>query len=92
MNDSLPQGSGFSFVDLAADRSGFHFARKALDPQSARRTAQTLGAISGQDLLPDALLREREGLGKAVFVTSFGSRDERRYRDAIARLDKHLVD
>jgi uncharacterized protein YfiM (DUF2279 family) len=92
LNDSLPQGSGFSFVDLAADRSGFHFARKALDPQSARRTAQSLGAISGQDLLPDALLREREGLGEAVFVTSFGSRDERRYRDAIARIDKHLVD
>ena len=90
LHDSLPQGSGFSFVDLAADRSGFHFARKALNAQSARPTALSLKTISDQELLPDVLLDGREGLREALFVTSYGGRDEKRYNDAIARIDKYL--
>jgi uncharacterized protein YfiM (DUF2279 family) len=92
LHDSLPLGSGFSFVDLAADRSGFQVARKALNPQSAVRTTQSLQNVTEQRLLPDRLLEGLEGLDEAVFVSSFGGRDESRYREAIRRIDRYLAE
>jgi hypothetical protein len=91
LHDSLPSGSGFSFVDLAADRSGLHVARKALDPRSAGPTVQALRTISEQGLLPDALVQAPEGISDVDFVANFGGLDERRYRDAVNRIDQHLA-
>lgn len=90
LHDSLPSGSGFSFVDLAADRSGLHVARMALDPRTASTTARFLSTVSDNDLLPDVLARAPEGLSDVEFVGRFGSLDERRYRDAVSRIDRQL--
>jgi hypothetical protein len=90
LHDSLPSGSGFSFVDLAADRSGLHVARRALDRTSASPTAQALRAVSEEDLLPNILIQAPEGLNDGEFVGRFGGLGERRYRAAVVRIDQHL--
>lgn len=91
LHDSLPSGSGFSFVDLAANRSGMRIARQALDPKSAEATARALQAVSDADLLPPALTQAPEGLDEIEFAGRFGNRDERRYREAVSRIDRHLA-
>ena len=55
-------GSGFSFVDLAADRAGMYFGEMATSsPESARIMQKALSEISGYQALPalaDALAQE----------------------------------
>lgn len=91
LNDSLPAGSGFSFVDLAANRSGLHLARHALDAKSAGATARSLQAATDASLLPPALTRAPEGLSDVEFADRFGTRDEQRYRDAVLHIDRQLA-
>jgi hypothetical protein len=90
LHDSLPEGSGFSFVDLAADRSGLHVARKALDARSAGSTARFLTSVTEEALLPSVLVRAPEGLSGEEFERVFGSLDHGRYRAAIAWIDQRL--
>ncbi len=90
LHDSLPSGSGFSFVDLAADRSGLHVAREALNPASAGAAARYLQTATEEDLLPEILVRGPEGLEEDQFVDSFGALDETRYREAVRLIDRNL--
>lgn len=90
LHDSNPKGSGFSFVDLAADRSGLYVARRALDPKSASPTAHALRSVSEQELLPVVLTQAPEGLSDADFITRFGGLGQKQYRDSVAWIDQHL--
>lgn len=91
LHDSLPAGSGFSFVDLAADRSGVHLARRAVAPETARATALSLKRISERDLLPDTLVEAPEGLSDVDFSRRFGGIEAERYRRAVAWIDRQLA-
>lgn len=91
LHDSLPAGSGFSFVDLAADRSGLHVARRALEPQTAAATARALRSVSEQDLLPEELMQAPEGLTDLEFAGRFGGIEARRYREAVGWIDGQLA-
>jgi len=90
LHDSNPLGSGFSFVDLAADRSGLHVARRALDPKSAGLSAHSLRSVSEEELLPRVLAQAPERLSDREFITRFGGLGEKHYRDAVAWIDQHL--
>ena len=48
LDDSLANGSGFSFVDIAADRAGMRTALQATDPGSAPDTIGALGRATDQ--------------------------------------------
>lgn len=91
LHDSLGDGSGFSFVDLAADRSGVHIARRALDPSTAEATTARLAAITENNLLPAPLTRAPEGLSDVEFIDRFGGVESARYRQAIEVIDRHLA-
>lgn len=91
LHDSLPAGSGFSFVDLAADRSGVHVARRAVAPETARATALALRRVSERDLLPDTLVEAPEGLSDVDFSRRFGGIEAERYRRAVAWIDRQLA-
>lgn len=91
LDDSLPNGSGFSFVDLAADRSGMRTALRATDPGTATDTIGALGRATDEDLLPASLLQAPQGLSEASFVDRFGSLDRERYRQAVAAIDQTLA-
>ncbi len=91
VSDSAPQGSGFSFVDLAADRSGVHYARRASDPDDAAITAQQLANITQDQLLPRAALSLVEGLNEPAFRARYGSTDDKAYRAVTRELDAILA-
>lgn len=91
LNDSLEDGSGFSFVDIAADRAGARTALRALDPATADRTLRELARATEDGLLPSALLNGPEGLSEASFVDRYGSLDRERYRRAIGAIDRELA-
>ena len=91
LHDSLPDGSGFSFVDLAADRSGMQIALRALDPITAGRTIAELRQATEEDLLPQGLLHNPEGLSDASFIDRYGGLDRERYRQAVVSIDRALA-
>jgi len=75
--DSSEGGSGFSFVDLAADRSGERFAMAAVKPQLARTVQARLVAITQDQMLPPELLTRPEGLDQAAFERDYTAVDPR---------------
>lgn len=90
--DSTQGGSGFSFVDLSADRSGERFAIAALDPQLARAVHARLVAITEDQLLPQEALAKPEGLDQVAFdrdYTAVQSPEFARALRAINRLLDH---
>ncbi|MDQ3481832.1 MAG: YfiM family protein, partial [Pseudomonadota bacterium] len=90
LDDSLPQGSGFSFIDLAANRSGVQTALLALARPTAAATKEQLSRATDDYMLPKALLEAPEGLSDASFVQRFGNLEQRRYREAVSRIDRTL--
>jgi len=98
LSDSLPKGdgldaddgSGFSFIDIAADRSGFLVALAAVDPADAREMTRRLADASHEELLPQALLKEPEGLDRKAFRKAYGGIDQGRYAGVIAAMDHTL--
>jgi hypothetical protein len=91
LHDSLPEGSGFSFVDLAADRSGLQVAHRATDPASAAAAAHRLAKATEQQLFPLALLAAREGLSEQQFLARYGTVASRDYQASVAAIDRALA-
>lgn len=88
--DSLPDGTGFSFVDLAADRSGFRHASAAATDQTAIASRNRLATARDQDLLPPALLRGPEGMSREHWEARYANTDAARYQAAVAAIDRQL--
>ena len=65
--DRAPAGSGYSFVDLAADRAGVKFAEQATDQLKASLIQQRLSS----DLSEDAYLPKLHGLSEGLHMQSF---------------------
>lgn len=91
LDDSLPHGSGFSFVDIAADRSGLHVARRATDPAEAAVWTRRLAKAGEQQLFPLTLLTAQEGLSEQQFLDRYGTVETRNYRATVARIDRVLA-
>ena len=90
LSDSLEGGSGFSFVDLAADRSGERFARAATDPQLARFIQTRLAAVTQDQLLAREALARPEGLDAVLFEQTYSNIDSPEYARALAAIDRLL--
>jgi hypothetical protein len=91
VSDSGPQGSGFSFVDLSADRSGIHTAGRALDVNSAGQTAAFLAGAQEQSLLPIRALAFSEGMTEQDFQSRYISTESAEYDQMIVRIDSVLA-
>ncbi len=90
LSDSLEGGTGFSFVDLAADRSGERFARAATDPQLARFVQTRLAAVTADQLFAREALSRPEGLDAALFERTYSTIDSPEYAAALAAVDRLL--
>jgi hypothetical protein len=90
LSDSLPFGSGFSFMDLAADRSGLHMARRAVDPQTASETTRELASVTEEQIFPVALKAAQEGLSEQQFIARFGSIEAAKYQEMVSWIDREL--
>lgn len=74
LSDSAPVGSGFSFIDLAADCSGTRWGSR-LAGSAAAVAAGELQRITEAGLLPAGSLQLEEGLSEAEFNRRFGETD-----------------
>jgi hypothetical protein len=89
--DSGPAGSGFSFIDLSADRSGIAFAERASAQESASATRVRLQKIEADVLLPLAALALSEGLTEAQFQERYTNVDSSAYDEMVLRIDTILA-
>lgn len=87
LSDSLSGGTGFSFVDIAADRSGERFANAATDPQLARFVQTRLAAVTDPQLLAPEVLSKPEGLDAAMFEKVYDNIQSPEYARAVAAID-----
>ena len=90
--DSLNGGSGFSFVDLLADRAGIRFAKLAVSSQQSARALQQFFATTErteQDVFPSKS-RLPEGLPQAMFEQQYQSIDSAVYQQMVAEIDRRL--
>jgi hypothetical protein len=91
MLDSAAGGSGFSFVDLAADRAGIRFAEEATASEdSARRLQGLLAAEMSEGLFFPSLDDLPEGLAEAEFRQAYTGLEAPAYRAAVAEIDRRL--
>jgi hypothetical protein len=87
--DSSAGGSGFSFVDLAADRAGVRFALRAMTNDG--REVQMLGAgVTARDLLPLTQTVLREGMRDQQFQSLYGDVRDPRYQLVVRAIDRTL--
>ena len=85
------QGSGFSFIDLTADRAGNRFGKLAISsPQHARQVQQTLSeARDYSSIIPDPQDLP-EHMDEQAFKLRFGSTDSAAYQNLIQEIDKRI--
>ena len=89
--DANEGGSGFSFIDLAADRSGVRFAESATESQqSAARFQQLISAITQEDAFFPKFRDLEEGLNQRNFIDRYGNVDSQRYREIVELIDQRL--
>jgi len=93
MLDASSGGSGFSFIDLAADRSGLNFAEQATGSETAAKKFQQrmLSITSEDDFFPQIDLLE-EGLSEKRFIDQYGHVDSERYHEVVELIDQRLAD
>ena len=83
-------GSGFSFVDLAADRAGTRFgARATADPDAGRALLANTRALVEDDFMP-AIVDLPEGLTDAEFARRFGGVGAPAYVALVDEIDRRL--
>lgn len=78
--DSAQGGSGYSFRDLTADKSGVEFADFAISSSDNARRVQAILAGSNDENLFIPLLHDLpEGFSESAFQRTFGSESDERY-------------
>lgn len=90
--DTRPGQSGFSFVDLAADRAGTRFGRLATH---GARGAERLQAVAARGLAESAFFPAIAGLpewiGEDRFTRQYGSVNSAAYRKMVADIDRRIA-
>ena len=91
ISDSAAGGSGFSFIDLTADRAGVYFAQYAISNPSAARKLQDRIARQQDEgsVFPDIALLE-EGLSEAEFKQRFQNTESAAYQQVVAEIDRRI--
>ncbi|WP_150048081.1 MULTISPECIES: hypothetical protein [Methylomonas] len=86
-------GSGFSFIDLLADRTGTRFGELAIaSPQTARAFQAKMAGISDyQQVVPD-IQGLPEQLEQQAFAARFGNTQSPLYQAMLAEIDKRIAE
>jgi hypothetical protein len=91
ISDSGVGGSGFSLVDLAADRSGTFCAQHGAEPDSAAALRAWLAVATPEDLLPVGALALAEGMTEAQFRERYTDTDSATFESTVRRIDAQLA-
>ncbi len=87
--DDSRGGSGFSFVDLAADRAGTHFGELAVSAAVALQAAVATG-LPESAIMPD-VARLPESMTQREFTARFGGVGGDRYRAMVDTIDLRVA-
>ena len=90
--DSTGGGSGFSFVDLLADRAGIRFARIATGDVASAKALQEFFMAQDRvelDIFPSKA-RLPEGIPQALFEEKFKSVNSADYQQMVNEIDRRL--
>jgi hypothetical protein len=90
ISDSGTGGSGFSLVDLAADRSGAFSAQQGTDEMRAGAMQDWLARATDDNLLPVSALALAEGMTEGEFRARYTNTDSIDYAAAVGRIDSAL--
>lgn len=84
-------GSGFSFVDLAADRAGIRFAEVSTESAGSARRLQNLISENRSEVLyfPNVAALP-EDMTKISFERQYGGVDGRRYHELVTEIDRRI--
>jgi hypothetical protein len=89
--DDSQGGSGFSFTDIGADRTGVRFAELAVrDASSARAVQELMLAQPGEGLFMAEFRDLPESLAEADFLARFGGVGAPAYNDAMAEIESRI--
>lgn len=81
--DRVVSGSGYSFVDLAADKAGVKFADYLTDPDTAKAAQSNLSIASNEAVFFPQVKDLPEGLKTDAFKQTFKTVDSPEYRAMI---------
>jgi hypothetical protein len=90
--DRSDDGSGYSFVDLAADFAGVEFAVAATNPSSASSVQNILAGISDENTFFPNIKGLPEGLSKAEFTRIFTKVDSPEYLKIVQSINQRIAD
>ncbi|MCG8314622.1 MAG: hypothetical protein MI976_15545 [Pseudomonadales bacterium] len=85
--DARRGGSGFSFIDLAADRAGVKFAEALIHPKKARIMQQLLASSADEALIFPSVYGLPEDISQAAFQQKYGNVESQRYIQLVKRID-----
>ena len=88
--DRVLGGSGYSFVDLAADMAGVRLAEAAIDPDSAHLIQQRLAENAAESTFMPSIGDLPEGLDKQAFVERFGDVDSAAYIQQVELISSRI--
>jgi hypothetical protein len=83
-------GSGYSFVDLAADLAGSHFAELAVDPLRAQNLQKIIASTANESLFMVSISDLDEGLSKAEFADQYGMVDSLAYKKVVTEINRRI--
>ena len=83
--------TGFSFVDLSADRSGSRIAKAATNGIDPTDQARRLSDATEDRILPPALMALSDGMTNTGFIRRYGGIDDPRFTKAVAGIDAVLA-
>lgn len=90
--DTNPGGSGFSFVDLLADKAGVRFAEVALHSEATAKALQHFVVhygLTDDDLLPDFSVFP-EGIHYDTFRADFDTIESEQYKSMLLQINQTL--
>lgn len=90
--DRSDGGSGYSFVDLAADFAGVEFAVAATNPSSARSVQNILAGISDENAFFPNIKGLPEGLSKTEFTRVFTKVDSPEYIEMVQNITQRIAE
>lgn len=90
--DAGQGGSGFSFVDLAADRAGIQFALLATNPLTAVGLQERMSMVTDNNLFFPNISGLKEGLTEQEFIQQYGNTESEAYQAMLVEVDQRIAD
>ena len=83
-------GSGYSFVDLAADMAGANFAALAVDPNSAEKLQNIMSLEPNELLFFPSIEGLEEGMSKSQFKQRYTDIESNKYIGVVKNIESRI--